>query len=141
MHRSFLLPLVLAGCGSALPTPKEGTQPSNAAILDVVDYPPPPAQAEVVPPAPKDDRCVWIDGRWQWQARRWRWIHGEWAIPPAGCYFAPSVLTWQKPDELWMLEGHWYPDNAEDMPADKARAACGEPRSCGAVARSYTPGQ
>jgi len=126
-----------AGCSSSLRLPPTGTHPENAAILDIVEYPPPAAEAEVVPPAPDDDRCVWLDGRWAWQGHRWRWIRGQWAIPPDGCYFAPSVLTWQKPRELWMLEGHWYPENAESLAPDKARSACGEPKPCGPVAHPY----
>lgn len=128
-----------AACSSSLPGPPRGAHPSNAAMVDVVEYPPPPAQSEVVPPAPDDERCVWLDGHWDWLGRRWQWINGSWLIPPAGCFFAPPSLYWVE-SQLSYLRPHWYPENAEDMAADKARSACGKPTSCGRDAEKYQPG-
>ncbi len=130
--------LALAACGSSLPTPREGVHPQNAAILSTADYPPPAAQAEVVPPRPQNEACVWLDGRWEWTRNRWRWRPGQWAVPPPNCYFAPSVMFWQD-KELELLEAHWYPDNADQLTPEKARTACADPTPCGAPAQKYRP--
>ena len=125
-------------CGSSLPAPREGVHPQNAAILSSAEYPPPAATPEVVPPRPDNAACVWLDGHWEWVRRRWRWKSGQSIVPPPQCYYAPSVMFWQE-QGLQLLEAHWYPDNADQLPADKARTACAAPIPCGADGQKYVP--
>lgn len=133
------LALLSGACSSSLPAPPRGAHPANAAMVDVVEYPPPPAQSEVVPPAPDNPRCVWLDGHWDWLGGRWQWIRGAWIVAPDGCFFAPPSLYWLG-SGLSFLRPHWYPNNAEDLPPDKARSACGKPSPCGRDAQKYQPG-
>lgn len=132
--------LALVGCSSSLPTPPTGPHPTNAAIVDVVEYPPPPAQSELVPAAPDNPACVWLDGHWEWIGRRWQWIGGEWIVPPKGCYYAPPGMYWVG-GELSYLRAHWYPNDVEGLPPDKARSACRKPVPCGRPAEKYSPGK
>jgi hypothetical protein len=120
----------LVSCSSGLPVPPRGSHPREAALVVVVDYPPPAAQVEFVPERPKDERCVWLDGHWEWVDRRWRWTSGGWVVPPPSCYFAPPTTYWIG-TELIYLRPHWYPVDAEDLPPEKARSACPPPVSCG----------
>jgi len=127
-------------CSSSLPTPPRGPHPVDAAQFDSVEYPPPPAKAELVPPAPEADGCVWLDGHWEWVGRRWQWTRGEWIIPPPGCYFAPPNMYWVG-SNLSYLRPHWYPENADELPPEKARSACAKPTPCGKLAEKYRPGR
>jgi hypothetical protein len=106
-------------------------------MAELVEYPPPPAQAEVVPPRPAREECVWMDGHWDWVGSRWTWVAGEWLIPPPGCYYAPSVVSWPQPGQLVFLRPHWFPDDAESMKPDQARRACVTPVSCSPAAETY----
>ncbi len=131
--------LSLCACSSSLPAPPQGAHPAEAAIVETVEYPPPPAQAEFVPPAPDNEACVWLDGHWDWVSGRWVWLSGEWLIPPPGCFFAPTSLNWPESGSLQLLRAHWYPENADELSADRARKACPEPVPCGRAAQKYRP--
>jgi len=140
LSTTLLFATTWVGCSSSLPAPPTGPHPSNAAIVDVVEYPPPPAESELVPPAPNDASCVWLDGHWEWIGRRWQWTSGAWIVPPKGCYYAPPSMYWVG-EELSYLRAHWFPEDSEEMPAEKARNACGKPVPCGRPAEKYKPGR
>jgi hypothetical protein len=132
--RAFLLGLVLVACGSSLRTPTLVPHPKKAGVLAIiVDYPPPPAQVEMVIEHP-DSRCVWIDGHWDWTARRWQWFPGGWVVPPDGCDYAPPIMIWvpsEEQGELYYMRPRWYPENAKELELQQALAACRSVPPCG----------
>lgn len=93
-------------CGAPkLPAPPYTNHPTSA--LTEVPYPPPPARVEAVPPRPKDDDAVWLDGEWIWQTRRWAWKPGRWIKPPAGARFAPWTTVRDRIGTLYLASGTW----------------------------------
>ncbi|MBK8996491.1 MAG: hypothetical protein KJ015_39650 [Myxococcales bacterium] len=131
----FWLSLLGVACGSAIPGPPTGPHPGNAAL----EYPPPPAQAEVVPERPSNEACVWLDGHWDWIGGRWEWQGGGWVVPPKGCYYRPASMSWPQAGALQLLRAHWYPDNVDELPPEKAQKACPAPVPCGRPAQKYKP--
>ena len=129
----------VSACSSELPEPKTGSQPVEAAVAEVVEYPPPPAQPEIIPPDPQKPGCVWLDGHWDWVGSQWTWVAGEWIVPPSGCYLAPAVLRWPKPGQLLFLKPHWFPHESEALPTEAARKACPAPAKCGGAGEPYRP--
>jgi hypothetical protein len=147
MARRLLVPFaavalvaVSFACGPAIPGPPTGKHPGLAAVVKEVEFPPPPAVSEVVPPRPADERCVWLDGSWDWVGGRWEWQSGGWVVPPKGCYFRPATLSWPQAGALRLIAAHWYPDNVDELEPERAQAACPAPVSCGRPARKYRPG-
>lgn len=112
--RGRLLVAVGVVCGTAaafacgapkLPAPPYVEQPTSA--LTEVPYPPPPARAEAVPPEPKDEGAVWLDGEWTWQTRRWAWKPGRWVKPPSGARFSPWTTVRDRTGTLYFAAGRW----------------------------------
>lgn len=137
---SALVALAALACGSGIPEPPTGKHPGLAAVVESVEYPPPPARAEVVPERPGNEACVWLDGHWDWVAGRWEWRSGAWVVPPKGCYYRPASMSWPQAGQLQLLRAHWYPENVDELPPEKAQKACPEPVSCGRPAQKYKPG-
>lgn len=120
---SVALLCALPGCGSELRRAQLGSHPVSGSEPDIVDFPPPPAEVEDVPPDPGPP-CVWVDGRWEYVGRRWEWQAGAWVNPSAACFYAPPVMVWLPSDgagELYYLQGRWYTEGGEP---------CGEPKAC-----------
>jgi streptogramin lyase len=46
-----------------------------------------------VPPKPKVDGAVWVDGEWTERRGRWAWKLGRWVLPPPGARFSPWVFV------------------------------------------------
>ena len=116
---------LLVNCGSELPRPRLGPHKSWSGTPAVVEFPPPPARVERVPPQPRP-ACVWIDGQWQWSGRHWEWLAGAWVKPPEGCYYAEPLTVWVPSagkGELFFMPGRWYAD-AEGAPC--ASPICGD---------------
>ena len=61
---------------------------------DVYDTPgpPPPEQAEVIPPSP-GEKVVWKPGHWKWKDGGWAWEPGRYEEKPV-------------PEAVW-VPGHW----------------------------------
>jgi hypothetical protein len=78
---------------------------------NAVAYPPPPAQVEVLPAAPSDSNCVWVDGQWAYKVQEFEWSPGAWVKRPLGCEFAHSRLWWEKVGpgaaRLFYRPGRW----------------------------------
>lgn len=129
---------LLAACASQTPIVPEGPHIASIETLETVEYPPPPAQQEVVPPQPAAE-CRWLDGHWEWQGRRWRWTAGEWVVPPSGCYYARAEYRFLKAGELQTKKAGWYPAGPSLASPEALKAACTQPRSCGVTAEPYRP--
>ncbi|MDB4935878.1 MAG: hypothetical protein JWP87_2850 [Labilithrix sp.] len=109
---------VLLACGAGrLPAPAYTGQPTDA--LQQVDFPPPPARVEFVPPEPEESAAVWIDGEWTWQGGRYAWKPGRWLAPPTGAKFSP--WTWQrdKLGDYYVAEGKWRDAQGRELPDPK----------------------
>jgi hypothetical protein len=131
-----LLGLALVGACHREPLPRpptgpQGPRPPGAPCDFEAEYPPPPAQIEVVERTgvPEDPACAWIDGHWQWEGRRWTWIAGGWFIAPRGCHFAGATAYWipgsSRGGKLCTL----YPGFFADRDGARcATAPCGPPR-------------
>ncbi len=107
-------------CGAArLPAPSYVPQPTAA--LQLADYPPPPAQVELIPKIPGGN-AVWIDGEWTWQGRRWAWKTGRWVEPPANASYSPWTTVRDMTGVLYVAEGKWRDAKGQDVPDPKALA-------------------
>ncbi len=112
-------------CGAPkLPAPPFTSQPTSA--LTEVPYPPPPARVEGVPPRPKDEGAVWIDGEWTWQTRRWAWKPGRWVKPTPGARFAPWTTVRDRIGTLYFAGGTWRDANGSEV-AEPQPLAVGGP--------------
>jgi hypothetical protein len=112
-----LVLLGLAGCGPPRPEPAMViTQPAAMVVAQpaalVVQVPPPPEQAERMPPRPAGaSTAVWQPGRWLWTGaapQPWQWQQGQYVQAPAGqSTWMPGRWT-QAPGGGWTwIEGHW----------------------------------
>jgi len=111
LEKSAIAVVLLMGCGSSLRTVPRGPSTSNIPWI-VVDYPPPPAEVEQIPPDPGKP-CAWQDGHWDWLGRRWKWIDGQWVIPPSGCHYVDPWMSWvpgTKGQELHYWLPRWLPN-------------------------------
>jgi hypothetical protein len=106
--------LLLAGCGSGLPQP-ERTRHARESYLPV-PYPPPAGLAETVPPEPKRDGAVWIDGEWAYHGSTYVWQRGGWVYPPPGARYAPWRALYQKSGRLMLAPGTWYDESGNPLP-------------------------
>jgi len=112
--------LVLACGASKLPAPSYTSHPTSALVE--VPYPPPPARVEWVPPRPKGDVVVWIDGEWTWRGRRWAWRAGRWVVPPANASFAPWTSVRDGLGSFHVAQGVWRDPQGNEVAAPKALA-------------------
>jgi hypothetical protein len=119
---SLLLLLALASCGSRRADAPRGAHPPSDAVA--VPFPPPPAKVEELPPQP-NERCVWVDGYWDF-VDRWEWQPGEWVVPQPGCRLAPVELRRQG-GQLWHARPRWYPENVSLL---GPQSACPRPPAC-----------
>lgn len=121
---------VALGCGHRrLPAPRYVAQ--TTAALRPVPFPPPPARAEWVPAAPREDDAVWVDGEWIWQGRRWAWRPGRWVLPPTNASYAPWTSVRDARGNVYVAEGRWQ-DSRGRAVADPAPISVGR-SSGGAV--------
>ncbi len=92
-------------------------------------YPPPPAEVEEMSYRHDDDDCVWIDGYYAWNGR-WVWQRGKWVLPPADCYYAPSVVAWSRTAEprLYFTPPRWFKNDA--IALSESQAVCPAPKAC-----------
>jgi len=115
IRRSFAWPLlVLLACSSRLPQP-ETTRHTRESYLPV-PYPPPAGLAETVPPAPRRDGAVWVDGEWVFHGRTYVWQRGGWVYPPPGARFAPWRALYLKSGRLLLAPGTWYDEANSPLP-------------------------
>jgi hypothetical protein len=129
---------VLASCGSQLRTAQRGSHPSNAPDAVLVEYPPPPAQQELIESDPGEP-CVWEDGYWTWLGRRWSWQPGRWVLPPTDCYYAEPVMSWVETMDkgvLYYKPPRWYPNDAEELTKEQLLVSCQPVRPCSEQTRS-----
>jgi hypothetical protein len=98
------LATALSSCSSPVPGPRYTGQPTSALVE--VDFPPPPARVEFVPPQPAGD-AVWVRGEWLWDGRRWAWKPGGWSVPPEGVAYAKWVLVRRADGRLFFAPGTW----------------------------------
>jgi hypothetical protein len=94
----------LVACGNRVPHPPYAPHPTSDLVE--VDFPPPPARVEGVPPRPRDD-AVWIDGEWTWRGRRWAWNPGRWVAPPEGSVFSPWTSVIRDDGVVFFAPGTW----------------------------------
>jgi hypothetical protein len=135
LGRIFYVLLLAAACGSTLRIPPSGPHPETARQV-IVDYPPPPARVERVPPDP-GETCVWVDGHWEWRGRQWEWMTGDWVVPPPGCHYAPPRLSWidtARGGTLYFTPPGWYPSAADEVEQSASKTACKPPVLCRAPA-------
>lgn len=126
------LGLLAVACGPTLRTVPMGVAPTNGVNPLIVDYPPPPAEVEMVPPDPGKP-CAWQDGHWDWVGQRWQWQNGGWVVPPAGCHYAAPVIVWVPSSgqgELYYRPAHWYPDDPDHLSQAQILARCQKLRWC-----------
>ena len=93
------------GCAAHVPVPPVATHDGDAPVI--VPYPPPPAQVEMVGPAP-DDQAVWVDGSWLWTGQAYVWNAGGWQHPAPGLGYAPPMVIRQTSGELVYFPGSWH---------------------------------
>jgi hypothetical protein len=105
--------IFLLACASDLPGPPYIPQPSAALVA--VQYPPPPARVEFVPPKPPGE-AVWIDGEWVWKARRWSWRSGRWVVPIPEARFSPWAVVRGADGTLYFASGAWRDANGQEVP-------------------------
>lgn len=136
--------LVATSCASFVRTPPRGPHPPNGAEPVVVEYPPPPARAEMVTADP-GEACSWIDGHFSWVGRRWQWQPGGWQRAPSDCYYAPPILVWLPSEghgELYYMRPRWYPKDYESRSQKDVLSACSRVVTCGKPAEPYrSPGR
>ena len=108
-----LLVTATVQCGPRVPRPPLTSQPASALIE--VDYPPPPARVEVLPPRPGN--AVWINGEWAWTGRRWSWKPGVWVIPPQGAAYARQVVVRRGDGKLFLAAGTWRDARGNELAA------------------------
>lgn len=91
---------MLAGC---VVYERPARQPNGT-----VDYNPPAAQYEAVPPAPGPlNVWVWIPGQWEWRRGSWKWDHGRWAVRPhPGAVWVRGGWVWRGHHLAW-VHGYW----------------------------------
>ncbi len=124
------LAIGVAGCGSKLPHPPYATQPSSALVE--VEYPPPPAHVETVPPRPTEEsRAVWLDGEWTWRNGKWSWKVGRWVVPPEGASYSPWTTARGVTGITYYAPGTWRDVHGATVADPKALAVAGA--SSGAV--------
>lgn len=112
-------------CGSpSLPGPKLVAHPSTD--LAPVEYPPPPARAEVVPAKPDGD-AVWVDGEWSFRGKKWRWHRGRWVEHRSELRFAPWTAVRSQDGQLYVAEGRWV--DAKGNQVDEPRLLAEAPPS------------
>src|SRR5687767_2081562 len=87
LRRLEFLPLLAIACGGSLPAPPTSTHPASA--YQEVPYPPPAALAETVPPRPRHEDVVWVDGEWVFSGSSYVWRRGGWVAMPRAARFAP----------------------------------------------------
>ena len=108
--------VLLGACGSGLRTVPRGPTSRNLPWI-VVDYPPPPAEVEQIPPDPGKP-CDWLDGHWEWLGRRWQWVDGKWVVPPSGCHYVDPWMSWvpaHDGNELHYWLPRWLPNVANTI--------------------------
>jgi len=67
--------------------------------------PPPPLQAEVVPPAPVGR--YWEPGHWQWNGAQYVWVPGRYIVRAAGVTHWEHG-HWENRGGAWVwVPGHW----------------------------------
>lgn len=74
----------------------------------VVHRPPPPLQAESVPPPPGDPNVfIWQPGHWKWDGRDYAWHPGHYEKRPArSAFWVPP--EWVARGDQWVYKpGHW----------------------------------
>lgn len=117
---SWIAPALLSlACGSpSLPGPK--LAPHSSKDLLPVDYPPPPARAEIVPPQP-DGEVVWVDGEWAFRGKKWRWRRGRWVELSASrdLRFAPWTSVRSDDGQLYVAEGRWVDARGNEVEAPR----------------------
>ncbi len=119
---SFMVFMLVVGCGSELRRAQVQKHPASAETLPV-DFPPPPAMVEELPKDPGEP-CVWVDGRWEYLNRRWEWTGGAWVKPKSECFYSPPVMFWASPElggDLHHRPGRWHTSSGEP---------CDEPIAC-----------
>lgn len=100
------LGLAASTCRATLPVPPSCSHEGDRPVS--VPYPPPPAQVEMVGPAPDDD-ALWVDGSWQWTGETYAWSAGGWQHPPAGAAYAPPLCVRRDSGELVYFAASWHP--------------------------------
>lgn len=108
----------LVACGGRFPHPPYSGQPTSALVE--LRLPVPPARVETIPPRPKDQDAVWIDGEWTLRRGRWSWLPGRWVKPPPGETYSPWVVVRGRDGRLWHAPGTWR--DAHGAPADEPPA-------------------
>ena len=121
---ALLVVALEVNCGSRAPPAAHCAEPV------VADYPPPPAQVEMVG-VERPSPCQWMDGSWEWIGRRWQWKPGAWVIPPANCARAAPIMIWL-PSEgrgaLYYRPASYCPN--EETLAKPSTRRCGSPKPC-----------
>jgi hypothetical protein len=115
--------VLLCACGIGVPTTPSYVAQS-ATDLVVVDYPPPPARAESVPPKPARG-AVWIDGEWSARDHKWGWVAGRWVMPPKGAKFSPWTVVRGKDGTLYFARGVWRDASGRPIPPPPPLATAG----------------
>ncbi len=137
----MLLLAAASACSSGLRTVPRAPPPDTLERV-FADYPPPPAEIEVVPPDP-GGACAWLDGHWRWLGRRWSWVGGAWVVPPADCHVTLPLITWGTDrtgqPQLAYATPEWFPDKPLDSHGKPA--ICAAPVVChGGKALADVPG-
>lgn len=134
-YAAFCALFTCGACSAPLPLAPTGDPPTDDVGFMTVEYPPPPAQVEVIVERPGPP-CVWVDGHHRWEGRRWAWKPGAWVIPPSNCYYARARMAWTATSDsagvLYYAPPQWYPVDPDDPDRKSARERCSKVEPCGA---------
>jgi hypothetical protein len=112
---AFCLAAVASGaCGSSLPAPTLAEHARETYVE--VPYPPPAALAETVPPRPRVENVVWLDGDWRFRGKSYAWRRGGWVVPPSDARYAPSREVYLPDGRLIFAPGTWYDAQHRALP-------------------------
>jgi hypothetical protein len=126
----------VTGCGTSLPTVREGTPKDQDREYLAVPYPPPAAEVEMIPPIPEQG-AVWVDGEWSWKGRRWVWEPGGWVLAPQNdAYYAKWTISIRPEDGTMRFSpGSWHAPSGARLPKPRVLLAA-QSGSAGAASRS-----
>lgn len=100
--RFSLLPMLALVAGSAAAVPAMAQQ-----TVVIAPNAPPPAQVEVIPPAPAAT-AYWEPGHWNWTGEGWAWVGGSYVTRPMPtAAWVPGQWVMQPGGGYVWVAGHW----------------------------------
>jgi hypothetical protein len=79
--------------------------PLDEPPMEAIEYPPPPAPGEAVPPIPFDG-AIWIGGHFEWDGD-WIYVAGRWMAPPGPGYGYTPPYYENRSGVVLYIAGYW----------------------------------